>query len=635
VAKEPTTRAAGGRQPEAPALLDPGALFAGHRIEREAGRGGMGIVYAATHVRLGITRALKVLSPDAARDPVLRARFERESRLAAALEHPSIVPVHEAGESDGLLYLSMRYIDGPDLSELLATHGALEPTAVGELVGQLAGALDTAHDHGLVHRDVKPANVLLESSGSGRGYLGDFGISRLQEMAHGLTGTGEMLGTVDYAAPEQIAGEGVDGRTDVYSLACVAFEALTGSSPFRRGTRLATMFAHANAPRPSASELRPELPAGVDRVLRRGLAVQPKERYATASEFAEDLDRALHGQARVKFLRLRRPRRPVLVGLGAIVAMAVAVAALAGVFDRGKTGRGASPATHRAEPVAAPTARVAGTVRVAPRPSAIAVGEINVWTASASKGMVSAIVPATNALAQPPIEVDGEPVSVTTGFGSVWVVDQRGDALVRLNPDEGTSPVRIPVGDRPSDVAVSTSRLWVSNGAEGTVSRVDPLSNQVDATVSVEGHPRALSVGEGGVWVAGSGGSVTEIDSDSAEVRGDPIRLSADPRAIAAGEAGVWVADPNRGVFRISPGSRDVSRAVLATRRPVAVAVGYGYAWVALDNGHVTRVDPVRLLPAGSPIAVGQEPAAIVAGKGFVWVANRADGTVSRIERVS
>ena len=294
MAEEPTTSPSAAA-PGAEARLSPGTVFAGHEIVGEAGRGGAGVVYEAIHVRLGITHAVKVLPVSVAGDSTFRMRFERESQLAASLEHPNVVPVYEAGESEGLLYISMRFVTGGDLGEKLADEGPLEPARAAAIVTQVAAALDAAHHGGLIHRDVKPANILLEAGETGRVFLGDFGISRLTAPGRDLTESGEMLGTVNYVAPEQIAGGRVDGRADVYSLACVAFETLTGVPPFGRETRLATMFAHANDPRPRASRARAGLGPSVDRVLARALAVDPARRHQTATEFADELERALAG----------------------------------------------------------------------------------------------------------------------------------------------------------------------------------------------------------------------------------------------------------------------------------------------------------------------------------------------------
>ncbi len=219
------------------AALSPGDVFGGYRIEAVAGRGGMGVVYRAVQLDLGRPVALKLIAADRAADPDFRERFQRESRMAAAIDHPNVVPVHGAGEEDGQLYLAMRYVRGTDLHALIKREGPLAPERAAAIVAQVASALDAAHAAGLVHRDVKPANVLL--GGSEReehAYLSDFGLTRLLASETQLTETGQWMGTIDFSAPEQLSAHRIDARADVYSLGCVLHAALVGTPPFPRGT---------------------------------------------------------------------------------------------------------------------------------------------------------------------------------------------------------------------------------------------------------------------------------------------------------------------------------------------------------------------------------------------------------------
>ncbi|MBA2523939.1 MAG: serine/threonine protein kinase, partial [Solirubrobacterales bacterium] len=278
----------------------PGEVFEGHLIEGEIGRGGMGMVFRARNVALARPRAIKVIAPELSADPAFAARFRRESRLAASVEHPNIVAVHNAGEDDGLLFIVMRLVEGVDLHRLLE-DGPLPPLRAIPILDGVARALDAAHHAGLVHRDVKPANILIESRGSGEHvYLTDFGISKPtstktaggsdRESEEALTIEGQVLGTADYVAPEQVEHGISDPRSDVYSLACVAFHVLTGAPPFRRDTEIATLIAQTKAERPGASTINPSLPAGVDEVLREGMAIDPDERPQTAGAFADRLE---------------------------------------------------------------------------------------------------------------------------------------------------------------------------------------------------------------------------------------------------------------------------------------------------------------------------------------------------------
>lgn len=270
-------------------VLSPGAEIANYRVSRVVGRGGMGVVYVAEHIHLGRMAALKTISGVHAETPEFRERFVRESRLAAQIDHPNIVPIYDAGEAEGQLYLAMRFVDGEDLDQLNEREAPLAPGRVLDVFAQVASALDTAHAQGLVHRDVKPANVLLEPTGPGghlHAYLADFGLTKHTGTDSGLTVTGQVMGTVFYVAPEQIEGREIDGRADQYSLGCMLFECLTGSRPFDSGGQLlATLNAHVNHPRPPVSAHRPELPAALDAVVARALSVSPDERFATCGEF--------------------------------------------------------------------------------------------------------------------------------------------------------------------------------------------------------------------------------------------------------------------------------------------------------------------------------------------------------------
>jgi protein kinase-like protein/SIR2-like protein len=247
----------------------------------------MGVVYRALDLRLDRPVALKLLASDLAEDDRFRARFLREARLAAAIEHPNIIPVYEAGEADGVLYLAMRYVDGVDLSELLGPGQPLDPERALAVLTPIAAALDAAHLRGLVHRDVKPSNVLIGTESDEGVYLCDFGLSKRVSSLSGLTAVDQLLGTMHYIAPEQIEGRSLDGRADVYSLGAVLFEALTGRPPYPRDTDVAVLWAHMQEPPPAVSGLRPELPSGLDEILARALAKDPAERYATTVELAD------------------------------------------------------------------------------------------------------------------------------------------------------------------------------------------------------------------------------------------------------------------------------------------------------------------------------------------------------------
>ena len=246
----------------------------------------MGVVYRATDAALERSVALKLLAPELARDESFRRRFAAESKIAASLDHPNVIPIYQAGEHDGVLYLAMRFVRGDDLRVRLRREGLLEPDVADALVAQVGAALDAAHEAGLVHRDVKPANVLLD--GHDHAYLTDFGLTKRLAADTVETRTGQILGTLDYIAPEQIRGEPPGPYTDVYALACMTLHLLTGEVPFTVDTEEGKLWAHLSEPPPRASERRAGLPLAVDAVLTRAMAKDPALRYTTAGEFAAD-----------------------------------------------------------------------------------------------------------------------------------------------------------------------------------------------------------------------------------------------------------------------------------------------------------------------------------------------------------
>jgi serine/threonine-protein kinase len=265
-----------------------GSRVGGYRVERVIGQGGMGRVYLAEHLHLGRKDAVKVLSPELAEDENFRERFVRESQMAGSLYHPNIIPVFDAGEWEGMLYIAMRYVEGTDLRELMMQEGRLDPTQAIRMLAKVANALDAAHARGLIHRDVKPGNIMIETAQNGAPmdmehvYLTDFGlVKRMEGGRTSLTRAGTFLGTIDYAAPEQLEGKPLDGRTDVYSLGCVLFECLTGQVPFDRDSDAAVMVAHIMDPPPRPTGVRHDLPPRLDSVMSMALAKKRDDRFLT------------------------------------------------------------------------------------------------------------------------------------------------------------------------------------------------------------------------------------------------------------------------------------------------------------------------------------------------------------------
>ena len=291
--------------------LQPGTELASYRIVRTLGRGGMSVVYLAEHDWLQRKVALKVLAPQLADDERFRERFARESRLAASIDHPNVIPIYEAGSSGGELFIAMRFVEGSDLRTVLHEQGALEPARAIGILRQVAAALDAAHEQGLVHRDVKPANVLLARARGSESvehvYLSDFGLTKRSTSDSAVTGTGHFVGTLDYAAPEQFNGETPGTRTDVYALGCMLFECLTGRPPFRSESDAGLMYAHLQVPPPPVTSERPDLSHEIDRVVERAMAKSPEDRPRSAGELAESAARALGAELPPRVVLLIEP----------------------------------------------------------------------------------------------------------------------------------------------------------------------------------------------------------------------------------------------------------------------------------------------------------------------------------------
>jgi hypothetical protein len=291
--------------------LSAGDEFAGYRIEQRLGRGGMGVLYLAIEPGLERRVALKLIAPDAAAEEVFARRFAEESKIAASIEHPNVVPIYAAGEEAGVPYIAMRYVAGADLAKRLLREGRLEPAEAVEIVVQVGNGLDAIHAAGLVHRDVKPANVLLSGAEATHAYLTDFGVARNVSTESGLTQTGRFVGTLDYVAPEQISGGEIDARVDVYALGCLLFKLLTGEVPFPKDGEAARLYAHLNDPPPAPSLYVPEVSMALDDVVIRAMSKSPEDRYPSAGDLGRAAQAALRGE------QAALPERTVATGMAA------------------------------------------------------------------------------------------------------------------------------------------------------------------------------------------------------------------------------------------------------------------------------------------------------------------------------
>jgi DNA-binding beta-propeller fold protein YncE len=571
-----------------------GSELLGYRIEEMIGRGGMGVVFRALDMRLKRNVALKLLAPEFAADDRFRERFLRESELAASLDHPNVIPIYAAGEAEGRLFIAMRYVQGGDLRDVLLA-GPLEPKLALEFCSQVADALDAAHERGLVHRDVKPSNVLLD--GQRHVYLADFGLTR---RIGGGDASGadalRSLGTIDYIAPEQIRGDEIDGRADLYSLGCLVYECLTGEPPFRRPSDLAVAFAHL--------EEEPLAPPGLEELVKKALAKVPEDRYSSGHELVNAARAALGLDSP------QRRRLPLFVA-GLVLALAIA-GSLSFLLTRGG------------------------------------------GTAATLTGRLLRIDPQANQVTNT-IDVGSDPNAVTFGDRDqhVWVSTRKESSIWRIDPERFTA-THFPANGDPTGVAVNRGIVYIPkllggvtvlNAASGTQLYVIPTSPE-------DGYGGPITSSGRGVWFAeeltevgralrlGAASSFAGAPTRKVWIR-DPrplneARVRFDFAGLAAGFGAIWVAGDaiDRRVFRIDPGTKRVTRIQLPSP-PGGVATGHGTVWVTGQIADVVwRIDPERNRIVQT-IHVGRDPTGIAVSHGSVWVANTLDNSVSRIDPAS
>jgi len=667
--------------------LTRGATFAGHRIEGVAGRGGMGTVYRATHLALDHVVALKVISSDLAADDGFRERFRSESRIAVSLRHPNVVPIHHAGEEDGLLFVTMDLIDGPDLRGMLIARGPLPPQRAVAIVAQVAAALDVAHSRGLVHRDIKPGNILVETDRDDHAYLTDFGLAKRFDQASGagaLTRTGAFVGTLDYVAPEQIRGARVDARTDVYALGCVTYEAISGRAPFAdREENVAKIYAH-------LQDEPPWLPGdtgvdgALDEVIARALAKEPGDRYPSAGDFARAAAAAIEGHE-----VLRSAEHSVATGKAApetgepdgpaidstVESAAPPERAIAAVpagqptEPTEPTAAPTEPATPPTEPAAAPTEPTAPAappiepaasdeapgrdatapadtaaeprsgVRTGPRWGRIAAAAIlaavAVVAVVALGGGGDGAAPggfAKPQLAGAPIDVAGWPVAIAAADGTIAVAARQGEAVQFI--DEGAAKVtgeaKLPGPGQ--GVALADGSAWATVPTANAVVRA-PLDGGAAETITVGQGPLGITTDGDAVWTADSESvALSKIDPASGTAA-DPVALDAAafPAEVATGGGSVWVVDRDNAVLiEVDAGDTSLQQDFPLGDNPKGVVIAAGSVWVANTDDH----DVVRLGMDGSKqdeVEVGGEPRLLAYGFGRVWVAN-GNGSVQAID---
>ena len=572
-----------------------GSEVAGYRVDELVGRGGMGEVYRARDERLERNVALKILADRYAEDEAFRDRLERESRIAASLDHPNVVPIYEAGEADGRLFIAMRYVEGTDLKALLRREGALEPVRALAVATQVADALDAAHAKGLVHRDVKPSNVLLDQQGGREhAYLADFGLT--QSVSDRGPTDGQLMGTVDYVAPEQIRGDEIDGRADIYALGCLLFETLTGTLPFGGASDVAVVYAHLEEEPPRASDRRSELPVAVDAVLHRAMSKAPDDRQPTCRTLVDESRSALG----LDVTQTRSRRRFVLVTAVAVCLAVVAAGTIAVVLTGG-------------EPASAKPA--ASLVRF--DPSSLEVTD------------------------RYPIAAD--PQHIAEESGQVWF--SAGDALWRMDPVghgvvkvDATGPIHDLVGYHDLMYAARDGKELL----EGIVSPYGAVSGRQNGAAVL-----ACSLGADeklGLWAAGCP-NVNQLHPKPGRLDVGPPVLIPFPQpttssnfreclcSLTVGAGSIWAVGDgtDRRIWRIDPTGKVIATIALPVMPRSMVVVGTtGWVTAPLDDV-VLKVDTMTNQVVDR-VPVGRNPDGILSADGSLWVVNSLDGTVNRLD---
>jgi serine/threonine-protein kinase len=597
--------------------LSIGSEVAGYRIEALIARGGMGVVYRATHLGLERPVALKVIARELADRGGFRERFLRESRLAARLDPPSVVPIYDSREVDGELIVAMRLVEGGDLRHLIDREGPLSPGRALDLLGQVADALDAAHAAGVVHRDVKPHNILVEGD---RAYLSDFGLAKAFDQSS-TTGSASVVGTAQYMSPEQWRGDSIGPAADVYSLGCVLYEALTGIAPFER----------------AESDTEPELPQGIDEAIRRAVAKDPARRYRSAGELiaaaraAEGSDirptAVLSGDRSERTTAPNRSQRWLgrvggraavwLLSGAAIIVAAVAAAVLFLLLGGGGPD-------------------VSSPIAIGTPPLRITADGQGAWVTSERDGTVTRLEPATGDVLRKSIVQPGVS-GVAIGSKWLWVTDPRRHELLRLDSKTLRQEQVIEIPGAPGPIALSAKprRVWVADEAGAGIAVVNAESDRrIRTQLPPQAAPLHIAVGAGGLWSSSSStASVRRIDLGTLEP-GEAIPAGPRPAGIIVAHGFVWVTNPPRGtVTEIDPSLHQVQGQIDVGSKPGGIDAGTSTIWVAnAGDDTVTRIDLETGEEEGDPIHVGPEPGAVAVGGDAVWVANNGDGTVTRIE---
>src|SRR4051812_9911711 len=630
----------------------------------------MGVVYRAAQLALDRTVALKVIAPGLLDDQAIRARFVRESKVAASIDHPNVIPIYYTGEEDGVAYIAMRYVSGDDIRSLVRREGKLAPERAARLTAQIGAALDAAHHAGLVHRDIKPANVLLGPED--HVYLTDFGLTKHALSTAGATKPGHWVGTLDYVSPEQIRGERVDARVDVYALGCLLFFALTGQVPYERDGDEAKLWAHLNDPPPKPSEH--GAPEAFDAVIERALAKDPEARYSSAGDLGRAALAAAAGTApsleerlvakgaaapiesptisaarpvpdptrvepEAETVMLRRSRRPALLTLALLAAAGIGVATAVALGGDDNTPLAPTPTATATATAAKREAalRIDKSIHVGRRPNVARVVGDNVFVGSYGATHVSIVDAKTGRLRRYAPRVGKGVADSAAGFGGVWLAIARSGDVAKLDARTGRPKARYHVGGIPRAIAASKDAVWVSlvgpDGAPDTLLKLDPRTG---ATLSSTPYPYGISA------LAPSPSALWVVSRRRARVFRSDLKTGRPQRELRVGET-----PPEYGVYGdgalwlATPGDDAVYKIITATGAQIPISVGHRPRRLALDDGRVYvsnynssdlyEIDAKASRVAGDPVSLPVNPFAIAPGAGALWVTSPPNNELSRL----
>jgi YVTN family beta-propeller protein len=592
-------------------------------IER-IGEGGMGSVYVARQPAMNRFVAIKVISADFLTSKESRDRFQREVEIIAKLEHPHILPVYDFGEIEGSPYIVMRYLSGGTLQDRMRQRSLTQEQLFRSL-GQIAEALDYAHERGIVHRDLKPANILYDDRGNA--YLADFGIAKAATGEQDLTATGGIVGTPAYMSPEQARGDKLDGRTDIYSLAIVAYQALTGQLPFQAVTTWEWITSHLSAPVPSVLDINADLPVMVDEVLQIALAKKAADRPAKATQFMQAFQAALRGEKMA--LTLAGAQAPAGTGVTTAPPPATRFAAAGGTAATVVAADAATVVRPR-QPVATNWLRL---VLIAIFLAVLVGGTLLFGSGYLYLRSTQGPTVQTYAVGDSPraLVSNGQTIWVANFFDSTVSHLQASGCQERNDPC-GQALATFAVDDLPVALAYDSRSIWAASALNGRLSQFDPATREITAQYQLASLPSNLLIIDDTIWITHSfADKVSQYDL-AGNMLGE-IAVGASPFGLAFTGQAIWVSEQNSSnLVAIDPATRAVVNSVPVTGRPGALAFDGRHLWVAIeDQDKLLQLDPVtgQLV---TEVGVGRRPLALLFDGRTLWSAHEVGNSVSQID---